>query len=197
MLDNEMSLEGFYEGDDSQGRMQYFRIFDRSICKKSSKPVEGWEETTTRNPSTGEDVFSWVKKYSFLIVRIVDLEIETVEFDGGGRVTNWNFTLAALDAEGKIAHTATMQVGSKDMVLTRILKMGPNLDFSRPIYISVLVLITNRGITYLSTGSPRWKQTERRLRKMLRLLGQMVPRCLLQSLMKTRELGILGNNVAS
>lgn len=124
------SMEGFYEKGKGQGLL-FFQLFDGSICLKSREvpTEEGWEvePIETKHPRTKALVYTYVKRFDKLIVRVGDVNKRQKEFDEGGKVTNWNFTVLA----GK--KRAILQTVWMDALLQKFLKVAPNIDFTKPI----------------------------------------------------------------
>jgi hypothetical protein len=130
----EFEGEGFYEGSGRSGQ-KYFQVFDFSICQRSKTEIEDWEGPITKqNPRTGEDVDSWVRRYDRLVARIIGFERKTIEFEKGGKATNWNFTLVAGSQKATLQLTGSAK--QMEPVLKRLLKVAPNIDFERPLLIS-------------------------------------------------------------
>jgi hypothetical protein len=138
-------VEGFEEKRGS-GKM-YFRVFDRSICMTKTAVVDnvdgtmdpppaGWEEKPieTTNPRNKEKKWTYVKRFDRLIARIINVRRDKKQFEGGGRVTNWNFELVAKDKRAVLQ--LSQSKNGLDPVLSRVLKVAPNIDFTKPIAIS-------------------------------------------------------------
>lgn len=131
MSDVLKAQEGFVKKDEGAGKL-YFRVFDNSLCLKSSKPVDGWEgPIITQNPKTKEDVKTWVDRFDYLVTRIVDVNKFAHEFTNGGKVRGYELTLKAGDKYGQL------QLTWIEPVLKRFLKVAPNINFDMPIFISV------------------------------------------------------------
>lgn len=127
--------EGFYEKSKFNRMGLFFTLFDGTFCLKSKElPAgeDGWEidPIKTTNPKTKTDVFTFVKRFDKLVCRVVDVNKRRAEFNDGGKVTNWNFTVMA---GGK---KATIQTVWADQLLRKFLKVAPNIDFERPIIFS-------------------------------------------------------------
>lgn len=133
--------EGFFER--SKGpRGMYFHLFDGSLCIKSpTAPTDGqgWdpEPVETTNPRTKATVHTYVKRFDRLVCRIVDVRKRRREFESGGKVTNWNFTLMAGSKK------AVLQTVWMDQLLRKILKVAPNIDFEKPIMLGAFSKIEN------------------------------------------------------
>lgn len=149
-------VEGLFE-DKQGGRGTYLSIFDHAICERSKSFSYGDDSDKAKaeceanlaalqandpawsgphktvNPKTGADVWSNSKRYDRMIGRVADITKHTKEFNatqGGGKVTNWNILILT---GGKYL---TLQLVWVDHVLKRFLKVSPNVDFARPIFIS-------------------------------------------------------------
>lgn len=132
-------VEGFVTKS-NKPRGLYLHIFDEGLCQKSKTPIEGWEgPVTTTNPRTKEPVHNYVFRYDHIIVRIIDANKYSREFDGGGKASGIELTLLAGSKR------ATLQLPWIDHPLKRFLKVAPNINFEKPIMISCFPKTTTRG----------------------------------------------------
>lgn len=134
-------VEGFFEK--SKGRnFMFFQLFDGTICLKSREvPTdEGWEAepVKTMNPQDKTEVFTYVKRFDRLIVRVVALDKRRKEFDKtGGKITNWNITVMAGNKR------AILQTVWCDALLKKFLKVAPNINFDMPILFGAFIKVEN------------------------------------------------------
>jgi len=139
---NEVATDDTVEGFNLKregGKAIYLNVFDGSLCRKSKNFVDGWEEKPikTTNPQTKEDVFTFVERYDSIVARIVDVNKYQHKFENGGKVSGFDI---ALLAGGK---RAILQLTWIEHTLKRFLKVAPNIDFEKPIRISVFATTKN------------------------------------------------------
>lgn len=116
----------FYEEQESEGK--YIKIIDGSLCEKSKSEREGFTPYTTMNPSTGDAVTYYIRRYKGISGRITNLE--RVELDG---VKIYGYNLHMEDEEGPFS------IFFKDDSRTtdRMLKVFENIELDKEVLISV------------------------------------------------------------
>lgn len=122
--------------------MIYFNVFDGTLCQKTKEARDGWEgPIKTINPQDKSDVFTYVMRYDSLVGRIIDVNKYKKEFDNGGKTSGFNITIMAGSKRG------ILQLTWIEHTLKRFLKVAPNIDFEKPIRISVWPTKTAKGKT--------------------------------------------------
>lgn len=116
----------FYEEKETEGK--YIKIIDGSLCEKSKTEKEGFVPYTTTNPSTGDAVTYYIRRYKGIAGHIKSLE--RVELDG---VKIYGYNLHMHDEEGPFS------IFFKDDARTtdRMLKVFENIDLGKELLISV------------------------------------------------------------
>ena len=116
----------FYEETESEGK--YIKIIDGSLCEKSKTEKEGFVPYTTTNPSTGDSVTYYIRRYKGISGKVSRLE--RVELDG---VKIYGYNLHMEDEEG------TFSIFFKDDARTtdRLLKVFENINLDNDVLISV------------------------------------------------------------
>lgn len=127
------AIEGFNVASDKPKRM-YFKVFDDSICLKSSTEIEGWDgPIETTNPKTKQPVNTWVKRFDPLICRIIDCNRFQRKFDDGSKISGFEFLLQAGNMQAVLTLTWC------EPVLKRLLKVARNIDWTKPVRMSVFL----------------------------------------------------------
>lgn len=135
----EACVEGFNAKSERTSGI-YLSVFDGSICQKSKTPVDGWEgPIKTQNPQTKEDVLTYCYRYDSVVARIIDVQKYQKTFDSGGKSSGFNITLLAGDKK------ATLQLTWIEPTLKRFLKVARNIDFTKPVRISVFPITKPSG----------------------------------------------------
>ena len=129
-------VEGFIKKTKSD--TVYFRVFDGSICQTSKEAREGWEgPIETTNPQDKTPVYTYIDRYDQVVARIVDVNKYQKTFDNGGKVSGFELTLLAGPRR------AIFRLKWIEPVLKRFLKVAENIDFNKPVRISVFSTIKN------------------------------------------------------
>lgn len=144
----------------------YLEVFEKTLCQRSHTELPGWEPAKdTQNPSTKEVVKNWVINYDSLAAFIVDSNWGSTEFSaekGGGKATSLKLTLLAGDLRAILQLKWTQN--GPEPVLKRFFKVAPNIDFEKPLLISVFRTMDNKtAVSFRQGDSPdpdEWTKVE-------------------------------------
>ena len=132
---NNNTVEGFNEKQVQD--VTYFQVFDFSLCQKSKTPREksdgtAWEgPIKTTNPRDGSEVQTYVNRFDSIVARIVDVNKYESNFNNGNKEVGLAITLMAGNRKG------IWKIAWLKGELKRFLKVSPNINFEKPVRISV------------------------------------------------------------
>jgi hypothetical protein len=125
----------------------YFHIFDYSLCQKSNVHREGWEgPIVTHHPRTGEPKETWVERYDSIVAYIINCDKFNRSFDNGGNSMGFELTLLAGEQK------ALLTLEWIKPATKRFLKVARNIDFSKPVRISVFMSKSSTTPGKVGTG---------------------------------------------
>jgi hypothetical protein len=121
----------FYEENEGGNGGKFLRVNGQLgvILAKSDEPVDGYEEYTTKNPSTDKDVTYYIKKYKGGVEgKVVGLErVEIPEH----KIFGWNLHMEDEDGAFSISF-------ADDRTTTeRLLKTYENIDLNEDLHVKV------------------------------------------------------------
>lgn len=118
-------MKGFQERSQSNGK--FFVIKHNSIVEESSKERPGFEPIEVRNPSTGETVIKFVKRYSAIEALITKIEWRDTEDKYERRYMSWKIHLDTGSEKG------VLELAFESRSSSRFMKLAENLDFTEPV----------------------------------------------------------------
>jgi hypothetical protein len=115
----------------SESKAVYLAIKDYSIWRELKQRVDGCEEITVTNPKTKEVLTKYGYHYRDLEGYVVKLE----KYDTAAKFTTRYFGFKLHLIEG--ADTFVLDLPYTSQVLRRLLRIAPNVDWSRPLQLTV------------------------------------------------------------